>query len=69
MRLNNRVAKLEHAARERFEVENFTLTTEDREGVQRLIDDILANPEDNPDDYEIITRVMGMTDEELQAQG
>ncbi len=69
MRLNHRIARLEQAAREEFEIENFTLTTEEHDRVWRLIDNILANPEDNPGDYEAIKRVMGMSDEELQTQG
>ncbi len=68
MRLKRRVAKLEDAAQAQREIDEFTMTPEDRERVGRLIDDILANPEENPGDYEIIQRVMGLSDEEQQAQ-
>jgi len=59
MRLKNRVNRLERAHRARTAAEEFVITPADRERMDRLIDETLADPEANPDDYAALQAVLG----------
>ena len=59
MRLKHRIAKLEDGYRVRLEAEQITLTPQERERVDRLVADIVAHPEENPEGFAALQKVLG----------